>query len=315
MDRVQSRWKVYLVTGVLALSSMACGSQTPAIPPGQDAQFEVASIKSDDPKAPWPTTNLDLDASDYFRYQGGPVIADGYLAGYIIFAYKLENSGEYNALNAQLPKWAQSQGDQHFRLVARAGDHPTKDDLRSMMRSLLAERFGLKVHTETQQQVAWVLVKTSKGKNGTSQLKPHTGDPVCGTVHPESQPAKPKPGEIPPYCGPLLLRETEGNHLRIMDYPMPQIAGVLGMLAVSHEGMSDLPEVDGTGMTGKFDLDLHYANSKAPSVPDGRTADAAADAGPDFLQALSAQAGLEFKKKTVPVEILVVDHVNEPTPD
>jgi uncharacterized protein (TIGR03435 family) len=317
MDRVQSRWKVYLVTGVLALSSMACGSQTPAIPPGQDAQFEVASIKSDDPKAPWPTTNLDLDASDYFRYQGGPVIADGYLAGYIIFAYKLENSGEYNALNAQLPKWAQSQGDQHFRLVARAGDHPTKDDLRSMMRSLLAERFGLKVHTETQQQVAWVLVKTSKGKNGTSQLKPHTGDPVCGTVHPESQPAKPKPGEIPPYCGPLLLRETEGNHLRIMDYPMPQIAGVLGMLAVNHEGMQDLPEVDGTGMTGKFDLDLHYANSKAPSVPDGRTANAeqAADAEPDFLQALNMQAGLEFKKKTVPVEILVVDHVNEPTPD
>lgn len=313
MDRVQSKWKVYLVTGVLVLSSMACGGQTPAVPPGQDAQFEVASIKPDDPKAPWPTTNLDLDASDYFRYQGGPVIAEGWLAGYIIFAYKLENSGEYNNLNAQLPKWAQLQSDQRFRLVARAGDHPTKDDLRAMMRSLLAERFGLKVHTETQQQVAWVLVKTSGSRNRASQLQPHTGAPVCGTVPREAmQPAKPQAGQIPPYCGALLLREAEGTHLRIMDYTMPQIAGVLGML---EESIHDLPEVDGTGMAGKFDLDLHYVRSKPPSVPDGRTADAAADAGPDLLQALSTQAGLEFKKKTVPVEILVVDHVNEPTPD
>jgi uncharacterized protein (TIGR03435 family) len=313
MDHVQSNWKVCFVTGVLALSSIACGGQTPAVPAGQDAQFDVASIKLDDPKAAWPTTNLDLDASDYFRYQGGPVIADGYLAGYIIFAYKLENSGEYNNLNAQLPKWAQFQSDQHFRLEARAGDHPTKDDLRSMMRSLLAERFGLKVHTETQQQAAWVLVKTSGSRNRTSQLHPHTGDPVCGIVPREpKQPVKPPAGQLPPYCGPLIIHEAEGNHLQIMDYMMPQIAGVLGML---EESIRDLPEVDGTGMAGKFDLDLHYVRSKPPSVPDGRTADAAADTGPDLLQALSEQAGLEFKKKTVPVEILVVDHVNEPTPD
>jgi uncharacterized protein (TIGR03435 family) len=316
MDLVQSKGKICIITSVLVFSSLAYG-QTPAITPGPDAQFDVASIKADDPKSPRSATNLDLDASDYFRYQGGPVIADNWLVNYIIFAYKLEDSGEYKSLNAQLPKWAQYQNSPGFRLEARAGDHPTKDDLRGMMRSLLAERFGLKVHTETQQQVAWVLVKTSSRRNSASQLQPHTGEPVCGPVHSDAQPAKPKPGEIPPYCGPLILRDAEGNHLRIMDYTMPQIAGVLGMLAVNHEGMNDLPQVDGTQMTGKFDLDLHYADSKAPSVPDGRTADAeqAADAQPDLLQALNMQAGLEFKKKTVPVEVLVVDHVNEPTPD
>jgi uncharacterized protein (TIGR03435 family) len=315
MDRVQSKWKISIVTSVLALSSMSCGGQTPDVPTVQDAQFEVASIKPDDPKAPWPATNLDLDASDYFRYQGGPVIANGWLVNYIIFAYRLENSGEYNVLNAQLPKWAQTP----FRLVARAGDHPTKDGLRSMMRSLLAERFGLKVHTETQQQVAWVLVKTSGGRNRASQLKPHTGEPVCGIVPREpKQPVKPQAGQPLPYCGTLLVREAEGTHLRIMDYTMPQIAGELSMISVSQEGMPDLPAVDGTQMTGKFDLDLHYASrraSNAVSITAGAPAEQATDAGPDFLQALNAQAGLEFKKKTVPVEILVVDHVNEPTPN
>jgi len=302
----------FLSCVVLALSSMTCGGQTPGAAAGQEAQFEVASIKPDDPKGPWSATNLDLDASDYFRYQGGPVIADGYLVNYIIFAYKLRNSGEYKVLDAQLPKWAQINSLHTLRLEARAGDHPTKEMLRSMVRSLLAQRFGLKVHTETQQQLAWVLVKTSNGQNRTSQLRPHTGDPVCTTVVPgATPPTKPPTGELPPYCGSLILHEEEGRHLRIQDYTMPQIAGELSMIAGSVAGMDELPAVDGTQMTGHFDLDLHYAPGRPPGAPDEHPA----DQGPDFLQALYVQAGLEFKKRTVPVELLIVDHVHEPTPN
>jgi uncharacterized protein (TIGR03435 family) len=295
--------------GAWALSSMTCGGQSPGAAAGQEAQFEVASIKPDDPKVPWSATNLDLDASDYFRYQGGPVIADGYLVNYIVFAYKLRDSGEYKFLDAQLPKWAQINSLHTFRLEARAGDHPTKEMLRSMVRSLLAERFGLKVHTETQQQLAWVLVKASNG-HPTSQLRAHTGDPVCTTVVPGPPRAiNPRTGEIPPYCGSLILHEEEGRHLRIQDYTMPQIAGELSMIAGSVAGMDELPAVDGTQMTGHFDLDLHYAPRRPPGAPDDT------NQGPDLLQALFVQAGLEFKKKTVPVELLIVDHVNEPTPN
>lgn len=285
----------------------------PVVAAAQDAQFEVASIKPDDPKAPWLATNLDLDSTGYFRYQGGLVIADGCLIDYLIFAYKLADSGEYKVLDAQLPRWAQSQSSHRFHLVARAGDHPTKDDLRSMMRSFLAERFGLKVHTETQQQVAWVLLKTSSGRNRTSQLRPHTGDPICGTVLPQAaQSPKAQVDKNYPSCGLLIRYEEEGLHLRILDSTMPQIAGELSMLGVNREDMEALPGVDGTQMTGKFDLDLHYISRK---VPKGAPGEQAPDDGPDFLQALSSQASLQFKKKKVPVEILIVDHVNEPTPD
>jgi uncharacterized protein (TIGR03435 family) len=278
----------------------------------QDRQFEVASIKPDDPKGPWPTTNLDLDASDYFRYQGGPVVADGYLVNYLIFAYKIGNSGEYKILDSRLPKWAQIASGRRYRLEARAGEHPTKDELRGMVRSLLAERFGLKVHTEAEQQVAWVLMKSSGGGGRTLQLRAHAGEPTCGVVSAEAKRAeKPREGEVPRYCGPFLLREEEGLHLSIQDYTMPQIAGELVMLAVSQDRMEELPGVDGTQMVGKFDLDLHYVRRKSQ----GATEEQAADAGPGLLQALYVQAGLEFKKKTVPVEVLVVDRVSEPTPD
>jgi uncharacterized protein (TIGR03435 family) len=312
MDRVQSRWKISVVTGVLALGSMACGGQMPGVAAGQEAQFDVASIKPDDPKGPPPTTNLDLDATDSFRYQGGPVIADGYLVNYLIFAYKLADSGEYKGLDAKLPKWAQSQSGQTFRLEARAGEHPTKDDLRSMVRGLLAERFGLRVHTETQQQLAWVLVKTSSGRNRTSALRPHTGEPVCGKVVAEARPpVKARDGEPALTCGPLILYDQEGIHLRILDYSMALMAGELSMLGERRGGMDELPGVDGTQMTGRFDLDLHYVSKRGPGASDEQ----AVEAGLDFLQALNAQAGLEFKKKSVPVDVLVVDRVNEPTPD
>lgn len=311
MKCIQSKWTVRIITGLFALSSTACKGQTPDPAAGHEAQFEVASIKPDDPKDSTTTTNLDLDATDYFRYQGGPVNADGYLVNYIIFAYNLRNSGEYKNLDAQLPRWARFESRQSFRLQARAGDHPTKDNLRSMVRSLLAERFGLKAHTETQQHAAWVLMKTSNGRN-KSGLRQHTGAPTCTDWSPTpGPPAKLRDGEAPPYCGTIILNEEEGLHLSIQDYTMPQIAGELSRLGIRGEGMDEAPGADGTQMTGQFDLDLHYASRKDPRLLDGQ----AADQGPGFLQALSAQAGLEFKKKTVPVEVLVVDHVNEPTPD
>jgi len=282
----------------------------PVVAVAQEAQFEVASIKPDDPKAHTPATNLDLDASDLFHYQGGPVVADGYLVNYLIFAYKIADAGEYRSLDAGLPKWAQVSGSQTFRLEARAGEHPMKDDLRAMVRSLLADRFGLKVHTEMQQQLAWVLVKTGVRGNRTSQLRPHVGEPVCGTVL--SVPAaKPPAGRPPLYSGVLISYGEDELHMRILDYTMPQIAGELGMFGEGRGGMDQLPAVDGTQMTGKFDLDLTFVSRRGPGASDEQ----AAATGMDFLQALSAQAGLEFKKKMVSVNVLVVDQVKQPTPD
>ncbi len=97
----------------------------------------------------------------------------------------------------------------------------------------------------------------------------------------------------------------------IVDYTLPQIAGELTMLGERQGGMEELPGVDGTQMAGRFDLDLHFVSRRGSGASDEQTV----ETGPDFLQALNMQAGLEFKKRTIPVEVLVVDRVNQPTPD
>ncbi len=181
-----------------------------------------------------------------------------------------------------------------------------------MVRSLLAERFGLKAHTETQQKLAWVLVKTTSGPNKNNQLRQHLGDPVCDKVPSASaMPATGRSGRPLPICGPFVAYEPEGLHLTILDYTMPQIAGELTLMGERQGGMDELPGVDGTHMMGKFDLDLRFVSMRGLGASDEQTV----EAGPDFQQALATQAGLAFRKKAVPVEVLVVDHLNTPTPD
>jgi len=103
--------------------------------------FEVASIRPTAPGTREPS-NLDLDPSDYNRYSGGPITASGQLISYILFAYKIPDRTQADLINKQLPAWA----SQSYILRATVDGSPTKDQIRLMVQSLLAERFHLKLH-------------------------------------------------------------------------------------------------------------------------------------------------------------------------
>ncbi len=81
--------------------------------------------------------NFPLDAGDAFRPVGGHFSADFPLLTYISFAYKIPLSE-----NQHWPDWVHDR----FDIQAEADGKPTKDQMRLMMQSLLAERFQLKVH-------------------------------------------------------------------------------------------------------------------------------------------------------------------------
>jgi len=78
--------------------------------------------------------------------------------------------------------------------------------------------------------------------------------------------------------------------------------------------------VDRTGLTGKFDfvmefsLDLNMESSfdliYIPLPSDTSPADAT---GPTFLEALKEQLGLKLAPQKGPVDVLVIDHVEEPS--
>jgi len=73
--------------------------------------------------------------------------------------------------------------------------------------------------------------------------------------------------------------------------------------------------IDQTGLTGTFDLDLNWTPDRTPpNAPAGVSADADRDA-PSIFTALKEQLGLKLESAKRPVEVLVIDHVERPTPN
>ena len=66
----------------------------------------------------------------------------------------------------------------------------------------------------------------------------------------------------------------------------------------------DLPVIDKTGTQGVFDIDLHFAweelSAEAPKQPSN---------GPSIFTALQEQLGLKLQSEKLPVEVVVVDHI------
>ena len=74
----------------------------------------------------------------------------------------------------------------------------------------------------------------------------------------------------------------------------------------------DRPVLDRTGLTGWFDMSVEWS---LPPDPAQSPAAQVEDAGPTFLEALREQLGLKLLPTKAPVDVLVIDHVEKPTPD
>jgi bla regulator protein blaR1 len=75
-----------------------------------------------------------------------------------------------------------------------------------------------------------------------------------------------------------------------------------------------LPVVDRTGLTGTFDFSINWAPaspSSASSAPDAPLD----NSGPTFEEGLREQLGLRLKPARAPIRTLVIDHVEEPSPN
>jgi bla regulator protein blaR1 len=301
-----------LIAGVL--SSPRLRAQSPTVPQWQTAAggkmaFDVASIKQNK-SGNNPYANFPLeDGSAYSRNGGLLSVTDFPLSAYIGFAYKLTPSLS-NAVDSQLPKWAATE---RFDIQARAEGNPTKDQMRLMMQSLLADRFKLAVHTETRQVPVFALVLVKPGKTGP-RLRPYADDPPCATEgllpNPAgTPPTKPEPvTEFPAVCFVLEAQQGPGGRMIIgsRNVTMQQIANDLPALPMSGLERSVL---DQTGLSGNFDFTIEIDRSDAMSA-DATQPD---DSGPTFSEALRDQLGLKLVPQKGPVDVLVIDHVEKPS--
>ena len=70
--------------------------------------------------------------------------------------------------------------------------------------------------------------------------------------------------------------------------------------------------LDRTGLEGRYDIDLRWT----PPVPAQADAGAAAlPDGPSIFTALTEQLGLKLEKRDEPLDVVVIDHIEQPTPN
>jgi uncharacterized protein (TIGR03435 family) len=81
---------------------------------------------------------------------------------------------------------------------------------------------------------------------------------------------------------------------------MTQLANVLSRAA-------DRPVADRTGLSGEFDVELRWTSALEPT--------SATDNAESLFTALGQQLGLKLESTRGPVEVLVIDSVERPTPD
>jgi uncharacterized protein (TIGR03435 family) len=286
-----------LVAGILA-------AQTPGDPEwqtraGGKMAFDVASVKKQPPGS-FRRPLFPLDWGDSYSTTGGRFYADFPVAIYIEFAYKLAlKPQQREAMLAGLPKWAS--GDV-FEIEAKAPtSDPTKDQMRLMMQSLLADRFQLRVHFETREMPVYALILAKPGRLGP-RLRPHDKGPSCDTAPPiERLEANNVPNVFPALCN-ILGMFPGGNG--------PWLAGArdvtMAYIAEALPTVNGRPLVDQTGLIGKFDFTLSYA----PETSDGATA--ATDV-PSFETALGEQLGLKLESTKTPVRTPIIDHVERPS--
>ena len=86
---------------------------------------------------------------------------------------------------------------------------------------------------------------------------------------------------------------------------------ITGWLESTAEGAADRPVIDRTGLAARFDFTLSWVHN-----PRGVPVNAPTDSSePTFPEALRDQLGLKLESSTAAVETLVIDHIEEPSPN
>lgn len=278
-------------------------AQTPDHP-----AFEVASVRANH-STEQPSSRFPLGPGDayvpgnYFSATNQPLIA------YLRFAFKL-SQGELS----DLPAWVY---DEHYDIAARATGSPAKDDMRLMIRSLLADRFQLKVHTERRSKPAFYLVLVKEGRLGP-QLRANTQYSACRessavqttVTEPPVIPAEPSPKsglQLPPIpcgaIGQIAASAPDRGRIGGRKVTMGRIAA---FLKNPFTGV-DRQVLDRTGLTGTFDFTLEWSPERESLSDQGLAS------GPSFLEGLQKQLGLKLVAATAPADVLVIDHIEHPS--
>lgn len=250
--------------GLAGLPGLALAQTTKPTP-----TFEVASVKQTDPST--------RPVNCFIKGQAGGQTFTGRCVSLALMIKRA-----YRIVDSQLlggPDWLNTA---LFDFDAKTDRPTTRADVEPLFQAFLADRFQLKVHTETRTMQALVLSVDKPG----NKMTPNTTD------YEWEIPVQYIPGKIPTVKG--------------VRCPMPYFSWWLGQ-------MQNRPVVNHTGLDGFWDFKLEYVpdqlmgrkgpNGEAMPAPDG----------PSIYTALREQLGLKLEAEKTAVEIYVIDHAEKAT--
>ncbi|MGB9145636.1 MAG: M56 family metallopeptidase, partial [Acidobacteriaceae bacterium] len=163
---------------------------------------------------------------------------------------------------------------------------PSPGQLRELVQKLLADRFELKTHEEKREMAAYALTVAKDGPKLTkSTATSHLGGFTMG---------------------PLGVMHAGG-------------ATTEDLAHVLESNILDRPVVDKTGLTGEWDFTLKWTPDETQfggmgvRVPPPAADDA--NAPPPLFTAIQQQLGLRLEAEKADVPVVVIDHVEHPTPN
>ena len=195
-------------------------------------------------------------------------------------------------------------------------------ELPPLLRSLLADRFKLKTHTESRELPLYDLVLArSDGRLGPD-LRPSTSECKPDEIAAQQGAALAK-GDVASFVGKpgacMVTTDTSGGPLNLMmrgdGQEMKQIVEILTQL-------TGRTVRDKTGLAGRYDFDmkmdlqmvLALAQRMGANIP-AAAANLPQSDGSSLTTALNEQLGLKLDSTRGPVDVVVIDSVEAPTPD
>ena len=228
---------------------------------------------------------------------GGRLSSSGFSADTLIaWAY---STPEHTLRPQQIvgaPEWVRTR---LFSMIASVGadgprDQPAFNDaLPELVRSLLRDRFQLVAHTEVRQLPVYALVLARR--DGLLGPQMHTTKADCSAT-------RPKPADVPVElrCGAVRLAAGSSWGVGV------DLAAIANLLISG----TDRLVVDRTGLTGNFDVDLHW-KADLSSAADA----SAASASVDLSTAVQEQLGLKLEPRVESTDVIVIDRIELPAED
>jgi uncharacterized protein (TIGR03435 family) len=169
--------------------------------------------------------------------------------------------------------------------------------LPALLMQVLEERFNLKTHWETRQLPIYRLVMARNDGVLGPQLKRSTCAPRPETFRTDADaPPVSRPDQQPCTVTTFGAGAIDASGLTMTTLVSTLSAGL------------DRHVMDGTRLNGFYDVKLQW-------TPDGQPERVTDPNIPSMATALQEQLGLRLQSTRGPVDVLVIDHIERPTPD